>query len=96
MFQKFRHLSPPKKLPRKSFHASNVFGRCLSSDDQGVHAVDGDDGDEGHADDTAHQPGIADGHRHRQHPDPNVPLQQVDHSLRIGDRIWPGVLRVSH
>lgn len=52
-----------------------------------MHAVYGDHGHEDHAEDAAHEARVADGDGHGQHADTDVPLQQVDDRLHVGDGV---------
>ena len=48
-----------------------------------VHAVDDDEGDDGNADRSDHQSGVAESFRHGEHSGADVALQQVDQRLHV-------------
>lgn len=51
-----------------------------------MHTVSADGTHEHGADCTHHQASVAESIRHRQDPCPNVPLQQMDHSVQVPEQ----------
>ena len=65
--------------------------KFLSSNDQSVHAVNGDSGYKDHAKNATHQSSITESYGHGQDTNAYVALHQMDDGLHVGDGVGSSV-----